>query len=117
MENKNKLSLRTIIHDSKFLFVVSVLISLSVWIYMGLWSSNDKTITVSHIPVNIELSAEAVENKLQIFSGAEQTASVTVTGNRAAIGSIDSSDITVTAMAAANSIAIIVCAFMFFCYE
>ncbi|MEE1219664.1 MAG: hypothetical protein U0L20_07060 [Ruminococcus sp.] len=105
MENKNKLSLRTIIHDSKFLFVVSVLISLSVWVYMGLWSSNDKTITVSHIPVNIELSAEAVENKLQIFSGAEQTASVTVTGNRAAIGSIDSSDITVTAMAAAASTA------------
>ena len=103
--DKNKLSFKAFINDSKFLFVFSVLISLCIWVYMGMWSSNDKTVTVSHIPVNIELPDEAADNNLQIFSGEDYTASVTVTGNRAAIGSIDASDITITAMATTASTA------------
>lgn len=88
--------------NSKFIFVIAILISISIWIYMSLGSTNDTDVVLSNIPIQIELSDEARNNGLQIFSGDEQTASVTVTGNRAILGSIDSTDVTVTA--AANSI-------------
>ncbi len=88
--------------NSKFLFVMAILISVSVWIYMSLGSTNDTTVTLSNIPIQIELSDEASNNGLQIFSGDEQTASVVVSGNRAVLGSIDTTDVTVTA--AANTI-------------
>lgn len=88
--------------NGKFIFIISVLISFSIWIYMSMGSTNDTNVTLSNIPIQIELSDEARDSGLQIFSGDEQTASVTVTGNRAALGSISNSDITVTA--AANSI-------------
>ena len=95
-------SLHKLTGNSKFLFIASVLISLSIWVYMSMGSSNDTNLTLSNIPIQIELSDEARTSGLQIFSGGEQTASVTVTGNRAVLGSIDNSDVTVTA--AANSI-------------
>ena len=99
---KKDFSLSKLAQNSKFLFIVSILISASIWIYMSMGSSNDTNVTLSNIPIQIELSDEARNTGLQIFSGNEQTASVTVTGNRAILGSISNSDITVTA--AANSI-------------
>lgn len=99
---KNKLSLNKLMQNSKFIFLVAVLISASIWVYMSLGTSNDTDVTLTNIPIQIELSDEARENGLQIFSGDEQTASVTVSGNRAILGSINSTDVTVTA--AANSI-------------
>ncbi len=69
---------------------------------MSIGSSNDTNVTISNIPIQIELPDSARENGLQVFSGGDQTASVTVTGNRAILGSINESDITVTA--AANTI-------------
>ena len=69
---------------------------------MSMGSSNDTNVTISNIPIQIELPDSARENGLQVFSGGDQTASVTVTGNRAILGSINESDITVTA--AANTI-------------
>lgn len=88
--------------NNKFIFCVAILISVSVWLYTSLGTTNDTNITLSNIPIQIELSDEARENGLQIFSGNEQTASVTVSGNRAVLGSVKESDVTVTA--AANSI-------------
>ncbi len=69
---------------------------------MSLGSSNDTSVTLSSIPIQIELSDEASNNGLQIFSGDEQTASVVVSGNRAVLGSLDTAAVTVTA--AANTI-------------
>ena len=99
---KKKFSLNSLLQNGKFLFVISILISLSTWVYMSMGSSNDTNVTISNIPIQIELPDSARENGLQVFSGGDQTASVTVTGNRAILGSINESDITVTA--AANTI-------------
>lgn len=101
MKNK-KLSLNNLMQNNKFLIIVSLLISVSIWFYMSTGSTNDTTVTVSNIPIQIELSDEAISNELQVFTGGDQTASVTVTGNRAVLGSISEKDITVTA--AANGI-------------
>lgn len=99
---KSRFSLSRIWQNNNILFVVAVLISIAVWIYMSMGASNDTSVTVSNIPVQIELSDEAKDNGLQIFSGADRTASVTISGNRAILGSVTASDITVTA--AANAI-------------
>ncbi len=96
MKNK-KLSLNSLMQNNKFMLVIALLISISIWFYMSMGSSNDTSITVSNIPIQIELSDEAINNELMIFTGADQTASVTVTGNRAVLGSINEKDITVTA--------------------
>lgn len=99
---KEKFSFNSLLQNNKALIIIALLTSFSIWIYMSLGSSNDTNVTISNIPIQIELSDEARDTGLQIFSGSEQTASVTVTGNRAILGSIDATDVTVTA--AANSI-------------
>ena len=99
---KNKFSLNKLMQNNKFIFVLAILISFSIWIYSGLGTNNDTNVTLSNIPIQIELTDEARDNGLQIFSGSEQTASVTVTGNRAVLGAVNESDVTVTA--AANTI-------------
>ena len=80
-------------------FIAAILVSVGLWVYMSMGSSNDTTVTVTNIPIQIELPADATNNGLQLFSGGEQTASVTVTGNRAVLGTVNESDVTVTAAA------------------
>ena len=99
---KKKFSLNKLMMNNKFLLVFSLLISLTIWVYMSYGNSSDTNVTLSNIPIQIELSDEARNSGLQIFSGAEQTASITVTGSRATLGSVTESDVTVTA--AANTI-------------
>ena len=99
---KKKFSLNALMMNNKFLLVFSVIISLVIWIYMSTGTTSDTTLTLSNIPIQIDLSDEARNSGLQIFSGAEQTASVTVTGSRATLGTMSESDVTVTA--AANTI-------------
>lgn len=96
MKNK-RFSLNNLLQNNKFLLVIALLISVSIWVYMSIGSSNDTTITISNIPIQIELSDEANENGLMIFTGGDQTASVSVTGNRAVLGSISEKDVTITA--------------------
>lgn len=93
----SRFSLNNLLQNNKFLLIIAFLISVSIWVYMSIGSSNDTTITISNIPIQIELSDEANENGLMIFTGSDQTASVAVTGNRAVLGSISEKDITITA--------------------
>lgn len=90
---------KTFLQSSNFLFIVSVVISFVVWIFMSISTGNNTSLTISGIPVQVELSDEAVNNGLQVFSGSDYTASLTVTGNRAVVGSLQASDITVKAAA------------------
>lgn len=99
---KDRFSLNKLMQNNKFIFVVAVLISVSLWLYSSLGTTNDTSVTINNIPIQIELSDEARDNGLQVFSGNKQTASVTVTGNRVVLGSVKESDVTVTA--AANSV-------------
>lgn len=99
---KKKFSLNKLMMNNKFLLVLSLLISMTIWVYMSYGNSSDTNVTLSNIPIQIELSDEARNSGLQIFSGTEQTASITVTGSRATLGSVNESDVTVTA--AANTI-------------
>lgn len=98
-----KLSLtQKILEKNYVIFIISILISIGIWMYMSVNSTNDTTVTVSNIPIQMELSDSAKELGLQVFTGDQTMASVTVTGNRATLGQVTESDLTVTA--SANSV-------------
>lgn len=94
---KKKLSLNKLFQNNKFLIILSLVISTITWVYMSMGTTNDTSVTISNIPIQIELPDQLVNNGLQVFSNTEQTATVTVTGSRAVLGSISTKDITVTA--------------------
>ena len=92
-----------ILSKNYIVFIISLVISIAIWTYMSLNASNDTTVTISNIPIQMELSESTRDLGLQIFTGEEQpVASVTVTGNRTLLGSVKASDFTVTA--SANSV-------------
>jgi YbbR domain-containing protein len=97
-----KINSRKLLNNGKFLIIISVVISILIWVGMSLGSDNESTTIVSNIPIQINLSDDAVKDGLQIFSGEDQTASVTVTGNRVALGSLNSDDISVSALSAST---------------
>ncbi len=83
--------------SNKFLIILSLIISLSIWVAISLSDTNETTTTVSDIPISINLSKDADRNGLKIFTGNDQKASVTVTGNRLTLGSITNEDIIISA--------------------
>ena len=94
---KKKFSLNKLFQNNKFLIVLALVISSITWVYMSMGTTNDTSVTISNIPIQIELPDQLVNNGLQVLSDTEQTATVTVTGSRAVLGSISTKDITVTA--------------------
>lgn len=90
---------QVILSKNYIAFIISVLISIGIWTYMSLNSSNDTTFTISNVPIQMELSESSRNLGLQIFMDGAQTASVTVTGNRTILGSVTEADFTVTAAA------------------
>ncbi len=93
---KKKRSLNKLFQNNKFLIILALVISTITWVYMSMGTTNDTTVTISNIPIQIELPDQLDNNGLQVFRDAEQTATVTVTGSRAVLGSIGTKDITVT---------------------
>ena len=77
-----KLSLtQKILEKNYVLLIISVVISIVIWVYMSMNATNDTTVTISNIPIQIELSDSAKDLGLQVFSGDTTTASVTLTGD------------------------------------
>ena len=66
---KSKFSMRKLFSNSKFVLVLSVLISVTIWVNMSLSSDNHATATIANIPIDVTLSEEAENNGLHIFSG------------------------------------------------
>lgn len=100
MKTKGRFSLSRLFRNNKFLLVVSLFISVVIWVLISLSQSNEAESVINNIPIQVNLSDEAVKNGLEVFSGADQTASVTVRGNRVTLGTLTSDDITVTAQTA-----------------
>ena len=97
IKKKKKLKLSKLFRNNQFLLIISLLISFTMWINVSLSDTNESTATITNIPVQVQLSEEVTNSGLEIFSGSEQYASVTVTGNRVALGNLTSEDIIVTA--------------------
>lgn len=100
MKTKKRFSLSRLFRNNKFVLVISLIISVMIWVLISLSNTNESDTTITNIPIQINLSDDAVNNGLKIFSGADQTASVVVKGNRVTLGSITSDDIVVSAQTA-----------------
>lgn len=100
VKKKRRFTLSGLFRNNKFLLVVSVLISIAIWVVISLSNTNESDTVINNIPIQINLSDEAVDNGLKIFSGDDQKASVTVRGNRVTLGSISPDDIVVSAQTA-----------------
>lgn len=100
MKNKRRFSLSRLFRNSKFLLIFSLFVAICIWVVMSLSNTNESDTVINNIPIQINLSDEAVNNGLKIFSGDDQTASVTVRGNRVTLGSISGDDIVVSAQTA-----------------
>lgn len=100
MKSKRHFSLSRLFRNNKFVMVFSLILAILIWVIMSLSNTNESDTVVSNIPIQINLSDEATANGLEIFSGNDQTASVTVKGNRITLGSITSDDIVVSAQTA-----------------
>lgn len=100
MKSKGLLSPSRLFRNNKFLLVLSLIIAVVIWVIISLSNTNESDRVINDIPIEINLSDEAVKNGLKIFSGDNQTASVTVKGNRVTLGSITSDDVIVSAQTA-----------------
>ena len=80
--------------------VLSFVVAVIFWIVTSFDSENGTTRLISDIPIDLYLSDEATASGLRIFSGNDETASVTVSGNRVTLGSINKDDIVVSAQTA-----------------
>ena len=89
--------------NNYFLLVLAFIVSFGIWVYMSMNSVNDTNVTISNLPIQTELSDSAKELGLQVFSGEDFTASVTISGNRTMLGQITESDLIVTASASSIS--------------
>lgn len=102
---KNKSWFSRIISHNWVLMIAAFVLSFVAWFIISANSQTDTNVTISDIPISIDLSEEAKNDGLKIFSGDDVTASVEVAGNRVTIGSLTSSDIAVTANQTSSIIA------------
>lgn len=82
--------------NDKFLIIFSLIISITIWIIIGLTSDEETEVIISDIPITIELSEEAVAEDLEVLDR-DLTASVSVKGNKVTVGSLTKSDIQIVA--------------------
>lgn len=94
---KNKSILVRFFSHNIVLMIMSFLLAFTIWFFINLSSETDTNVTISGIPITVELSASAEEDGLMVFNANDLTASVEVAGNRVTVGSLAPTDIQVVA--------------------
>ena len=97
-----RFDLKNLFYKEKFVIVLSIVLAFVIWLVISSHETESRPITISDIPINIELSNVAVSDGLQVFSGNDLTAEVSVTGNRIVVGQLSKSDIRVVAQQASS---------------
>lgn len=98
---KTRRRFREIWSSEKFLALCSLMLSFIIWLAVASSSGEVENYTINDIPVDIELSDEAIADGLTVVSVNDVpvdkfTVSVKVAGNSLTIGSLTSSDIQVS---------------------
>lgn len=101
---KFKFSMNYIFSNNKLIFLFSLMISFVIWLIININSRDTLPITISDIPVSIQLSESAVKDGLKIFSGQNLKAQVDICGNKLILSQVKKDDIFITAPQAASTI-------------
>lgn len=97
MKKNKKYTFSKLFRNDKFLIVFAFVTACILWFIFSQNTGEESVTTITDIPINIELSQEAKENGLEVFSKGSETASVKISGNKITIGSVKAEDILVTA--------------------
>lgn len=92
-----KINTGKLLYDNKIVFLFSVLISFSIWICINVSGKDSDPVTISDIPVSINLSESAIKDGLRIFSGQNTKVQIDISGNKLIVGQVKKDDIQVLA--------------------
>ncbi|MBQ9673754.1 MAG: hypothetical protein IJV39_03920 [Ruminococcus sp.] len=93
-KNKHSVGFLSRLFSNKiFLVILSVVVSLNIWMNINMSDYGETSYVVNDIPISITLPDEAQDLGLEIFNSDDLVGSVTVTGNRSIIGRLDKDDI------------------------
>lgn len=96
-KKKKIINVRALFNNTKFLLLLSFLLSCIFWVAFASSSGEESTVSVTEVPVTIELPEQAVADGLKVYRGGEQKVTVQIKGNRLTAGSITKNDIQVVA--------------------
>ena len=96
-EKIKKFKLSRLFNNSKFILLFSFILSCFFWVAFASQSNEISTVTVSDIPVNVELSEQAKNDGLKVYRGNDIKVAVQIRGNRLTVGSVNKSDLQVIA--------------------
>lgn len=97
-----KINIRKFFSNNFVLLVISFILAFVIWIVINASSTTEQNVTISKIPITIELPKEAVDDGLQVYTGDDITGSVEVSGNSVTVGSLTSEDIDIAATNTSN---------------
>lgn len=101
---KSKISLGKLFYNNKFVVVISIVLSFALWIKLSTDSSEISSMTITDIPITVNLSDSAKDSGLTVFGAQDMKAQVTVTGNRLVLGQLSKKDVQVVALQAPSVI-------------
>ncbi len=96
MNNKQSFLSRFFSHNITLL-VLAFLIAFAAWFVINASSETDTNVTISDIPIIVDLPESAVSDGLKVFNAENLKGSVEVSGNRVTVGSLTSSDLSIVA--------------------
>ena len=101
---KSKVSLGRLFYNNKFVIAISIVLSFILWLKLSTDSTEVSSMTISDIPITVNLSDSAKDSGLTVFGIQDMKAQVTVTGNRLVLGQLSKKDIQVVALQAPSVI-------------
>ena len=95
---KKRFSLRRLMHNDKFVMVISLVLAIFIWSLVVYGPGNAQDQVITGVPISITLNDYASQTlNLRITSGANATATVTVHGLRSVVSRLSAADIMVIA--------------------
>ena len=96
-EKKKIPNTKSLFNNSKFMLLVSFVLACFFWVVFASSSGEESTLTMTDIPVTVELSEQAKKDGLRVYRGGDTRVTVQIKGNRMTIGSLSKDDIQVIA--------------------
>ena len=102
-KKKSKFKIKDIFYRNTFLLFISFIASIVIWFSIAISNTEERSFTITDIPINFEISQEAQNGDIRIFSKSYETADVNISGLTAALSNVSKDDIKVVAKLNPNS--------------